>query len=111
VSLLIARGANVNLAGDNHTPLEAAAEHGDLVAAKMLIDNGADVQRATMIGTPLMAAACGGHFRFVEMLLKCGANPSYVDGDGYNAERMANEAKHFEVARLIAGAQRHRAAR
>jgi|AntAceMinimDraft_1070359.scaffolds.fasta_scaffold05690_5 ankyrin repeat protein len=76
VKSLLAKGADVNLMGDNHssTPLGLAAEFGRLSVAKELLDAGAEVNLAsTEIDLPLYLAAYEGHETVVKLLLNAGA--------------------------------------
>lgn len=65
---------NARLGGGN-TPLEDAAEKGQLVVARYLLDNGADVNAARALSGPtaLQLAALAGHKSMVELLLAGGA--------------------------------------
>jgi ankyrin repeat protein len=51
-SLLVDRGANVNLDGPGYTALHAAVLRGDARLAKMLVDHGADLDAPLRNGTP-----------------------------------------------------------
>jgi tetratricopeptide (TPR) repeat protein len=68
---------------DGKTPLQSAAEKGQLVVAKYLLDHGANVNEPTRnrhpVSTPLCAAAENGHKVMVELLLARGAD---VNGGG-----------------------------
>lgn len=84
-ALLIARGANVNVATDprHETPLHVAAQYGNAAAAAVLVGRGADVNAATTFGrTPLHDAAFGlagtsdvdGRVEVAKLLIARGAN-------------------------------------
>lgn len=64
------------------TPLEFAAEKGQLIVAKYLLDHGADVNGAVRTGTPapLYLAANNGHKAMVELLLVHGADVNGARG-------------------------------
>jgi ankyrin repeat protein len=89
------------MAGDNRTPLLAAADVGDVAIGAILIDHGAKVQEVTLLGTPLMVAAGNGHLSFVRMLIDRGVDLDYTDGDGFSARRLAIDAKHQDIVTLI----------
>lgn len=83
-SLLIERGANVNIADDNRvTPLHFAARNNDSAMAKLLIVHGASLEAKGPNGeTPLHVACNTGHIDMVELLLKYGANISAITAQG-----------------------------
>ena len=65
------------------TPLNIAAEAGQLTVATFLLDNGADVEAKVNDGrTPLHLAASAGHRAMVELLLKHKANVNATDNGG-----------------------------
>lgn len=71
--LLIERGADVNF----NTPLQYAAEAGDINMVNLLIEKGADVNFISY-GSPLSEAAKHGKNAIVELLLKKGADLDYA---------------------------------
>ncbi len=113
VSLLLAHGADVNVANKSrHTPLhlavtkpvqpESAAQQNELV--KMLLAAGADANRSTYNGElPLHAAAAAGQSNEVlEQLLNATREPQAVTHAGYHALSEAARNAHHEPALFFA---------
>ena len=50
VSLLLDRGANINLASDGTTPIYTAAAHDNLEMVRFLLDRGADIKHGLLLG-------------------------------------------------------------
>jgi hypothetical protein len=75
IKLLIAKGADVNIASKGgFTALYAAAQDGHEPVIKLLIAEGADVNAANKNGfTPLYVAALNSHDSIVELLIVQGA--------------------------------------
>eukprot|EP00468_Gymnochlora_sp_CCMP2014_P004881 CAMPEP_0167747532 /NCGR_PEP_ID=MMETSP0110_2-20121227/4336_1 /TAXON_ID=629695 /ORGANISM="Gymnochlora sp., Strain CCMP2014" /LENGTH=593 /DNA_ID=CAMNT_0007632449 /DNA_START=314 /DNA_END=2095 /DNA_ORIENTATION=+ len=83
--MLLAQGANVSIADQKGaTPLDVAANHGDLAMVRTLVDFGADVnkprvdsQDSTYLDVfPLFMAAQEGHASVCRALLDLGADPN-----------------------------------
>ncbi len=103
--LLIEKGAKVN-AKDNYgyTPLHLAAIYNRPKIAKLLIEKGAKVNAKDNYGnTPLHY--CGTTFGtapVAKVLLENGADPKIKNNRGKTPLDLANEAKNYPVANLIA---------
>ena len=76
VKNLLARGANVNVTGNNGTkPLHIAAIFGDLEIAKLLINKGADINaNDNGVNTALHWAVHKSYKEIVQLLVKAGAD-------------------------------------
>ena len=114
MSLLLAKGADVNLIGHNgHTAL---MEANSTAKVKLLVAHGAQVNIADEVKkTALMYAVERGEVEVVEALLQAGADASAIDEDGatalmhaleepppYNPEESAKLRKRrIEAARLL----------
>lgn len=105
VRLLLARGANPNLAARNQmkvAALHAASAAGSFGIARLLIEAGADVNAVQQAGfTPLHAAAMTGQLELAKLLLDRGANPHAKTDDGRTALVMAQEAKQQALVDLL----------
>ncbi len=76
VSLLVDRGADVNISGqDGETALAKAIKQGNLEVVEFLLRKGAYPNRGVMGQPPLVLAIQTGRPEMVELLLKYGANP------------------------------------
>src|SRR5687767_1085554 len=93
IELLLARGANPNLANaEGNDPLMMAARHGLVEAAITLLKAGADPKRANRYGTTALMQAARGHLvETVRVLIRAGADRAAVDERGLNAARYARE--------------------
>jgi ankyrin repeat protein len=84
LKLLIERGADVDAAWWCWTPLNGAAERGDLDVAKLLLEKGASVKSKDKSGwTPLFEAAKRGHSEVAKLLLEKGADVNAALEDGW----------------------------
>jgi len=105
VRLLLARGANPNLAARNAmkvAAIHAASASGSLGIALSLIEAGAEVNAVQQAGfTPLHAAAMTGQTELVKLLLDRGADPNAKADDGRTALAMARDAKRQAVIDLL----------
>lgn len=114
VIILLAHKASPNIRGVHEaTALHFAAQRREVEIAKLLIQAGADHNPLADDGRiPLHFAAGNGHVEMVKYLLDNGANKEsnrYVPGrfmdwnvPGLSAQRVAENARHVEVAKLIA---------
>jgi ankyrin repeat protein len=93
VELLIARGANPNLANaEGNDALMLSARHGLVEAVIALLEAGADPVRRNRYGTTALMQAARGHLvETVRVLLRTGADRGQVDERGLNATRYAHE--------------------
>ena len=74
LELLLDAGADVNIIGETRSPLQWAAEYGQLEACELLLEKGATIEERGEDGrTPLMLASIFGHTEVVKLLLKSGA--------------------------------------
>jgi ankyrin repeat protein len=113
VNLLLARGANPNLAGeDGMTTLMVAARFRDIDMVRNLLDRGMDPNQADNDGgTALMEAALKDQYRrqvssrniteIVRLLLDRGANPNLADKYGNTALTKAALTNNMEAVRLL----------
>jgi ankyrin repeat protein len=105
VRLLLARGANPNLAARNAmkvAAIHAATAAGSFGIARLLIEAGADVNAVQQAGfTPLHAAAMTGQVDLAKLLLDRGADPGARTDDGRTALAMARDSKHQAVVDLL----------
>lgn len=105
VTLLLARGANPNLAARNAmkvAALHAASAAGSFGIARALIEAGADVNAVQQAGfTPLHAAAMTGQLQLAKLLLDRGADASAKTDDGRTALVIARDAKQQALVDLL----------
>jgi len=90
----------------SHTPMDLAAQIGDLKIAKLLHKHGGrpnDTASATLLH-PLHYAALYSHVDFVKWALEQGANPSVGSAEGYHPLHYAAEAGHIPVLEALIGA-------
>jgi uncharacterized protein len=98
-SLLIDRGANVNLPdGNGSTPLSLAAQFGYREICKLLLENGAAVDRSDANGrTPLTIAAWCGHVATCTVLLDHGADVNLPQTDGWSPLMLSTYSQDTDV--------------
>lgn len=105
VELLLARGADVNLASQNAQrvmPLHSSVALQSIAITKTLLDHGADVNAVQEEGyTPLHEAARNGQLDMVKLLLNYGANINAVTSAGKTALALAQEGNHHDVVALL----------
>lgn len=103
--LLLARGAQVNLASQNAqkvAPLHSAVAGGDEGIVADLLTRGADVHARQELGfTPLHNAAAEGNETIIRLLLERGADPAARSDSGKTAEEIAREKGLTAAAELL----------
>ncbi len=108
VDLLLAHGANVNLASHNPmrvAPLHSAVAQRRIDIARRLIAHGADVNAAQADDfTPLHGAAQNRQAEMVELLLMHGAHVNARQGGGQTALTLARAARADDVIALLEAA-------
>jgi TPR repeat protein len=101
-TLLLDRGAAVDLARFGATPLCIAAEMGHVAMVKLLLDRGATVNLANANGvTSLFMAAQNGHNRLAELLLDRGAAVDQEMNNGATPLFQAAQNGHDRLAKLL----------
>lgn len=106
VKLLVARGADVNLADHaGWSPLIHAAYFGSgNEVLGLLIDHGAKVDAQNNRGlTALYLASAAGHEPQVQLLLAHGANPAIASASGYTPVRVAQLRGLSKIVELLEG--------
>ena len=84
VRILLNKGANVSIVGDNGaTALHFSTQKGHLATSKMLVNKGANLEAATTDGvTPLHMVAEDGYSEVMRVLIEAGPIPTAVDWMG-----------------------------
>ena len=101
---LIKRGAKVNAngAGQNFTPLHAAAEHNSCGVADILIQHGAEVDAKNASGqTPLFFTAEGDHCDMVKLLISHGADLNTESANRFTPLHEAASQNALRTAELL----------
>ena len=101
VELLLAYGADVNLAAANYKQALWWAAYNGLPLVKLLVDHGADVNVVCDDGTALSVACAGGHRQTVDLLLERGAHVDTVETVETTALIEASRSGHKEIAELL----------
>jgi len=84
MNLLLSFGADIHSPDEyGHTPLQLAADSGNLEIVKELIKRGANVNQPEYGRTPLHIAASSGNLEIVKELIKSGANVNQPDENGF----------------------------
>lgn len=112
LDLLLARGADPNLAANNPMnvrPLHSAVAHRDaataLALAETLLRHGAEANAQQEGGyTALHEAASSGHLPLARLLLARGANPALANAAGLTPHDLAEKHGHTEAAALLRAA-------
>jgi hypothetical protein len=90
IDLLLKYGADIDdKIVNGETALNSAVSHHNTVAALKLIERGADVNNKGSGWPPLLSAAWSGEAVLCAALLRAGADLNAVDGQGWDALRMA----------------------
>ncbi|XP_068219711.1 uncharacterized protein [Palaemon carinicauda] len=92
-SLLIERGADVNIEDSNKTtPLHTACFHGHSRIASLLIDSNANINAQDQRGnTPLHSAVSGGHAELINVLLERNCDTTIPNKEGQYFTHLVNE--------------------
>ena len=101
---LIKRGAKVNAngAGQNFTPLHAAAERNSCGVADILIQHGAEVDAKNASGqTPLFFTAEGDHCDMVKLLISHGADLNMKSANRFTPLHEAASQNALRTAELL----------
>ncbi len=100
---LIARGADVNAGGADHTtPLHWAVHRDDAALTKKLLAAGARVDAANDYGaTPMSVAAAEGNADVIGLLLDAGANVDSPTPEGQTALMAVARTGRLDAARLL----------
>jgi uncharacterized protein len=104
LDFLLTHGVDVNTRGQyGQSALGAAAEAGQMEAARLLIDRGASLDNRTTISyeTPLTEAAQMNRTSMVKFLLDRGANPAAKDVMNCTALDWARKNGNSELAKLV----------
>jgi ankyrin repeat protein len=105
VRLLLANGADVNIASRNTqrvAPLHSAVAGGSAEIVRDLLGHGADVHARQDLGfTPLHGAAADGNEEMIRMLLAHGSDRAARTDAGKTAADIARERGKEKVARLL----------
>ena len=84
-AVLLRHGAQVNLASENGSPLNLAAQIGCLGLVELLLAHGALINHRNIKGaTPLTLASSNGHAAIVQHLLQAGADAHVLANDGFS---------------------------
>jgi len=98
VKFLLSKGANVNLANKETTPIARAAAWGNVKIVKMLIDHGANKDEPTNGDFPIISASSTGNFAVVKYLTEIDTNINVIDKNGRNALLYAAQNGHLGTA-------------
>ncbi|XP_048251786.1 uncharacterized protein LOC124123099 [Haliotis rufescens] len=100
--LLLSKGANPSLTGDdNDTLLHAASEGGNIDIVRHVIGDFDINTRGWNGHTPLMLAVCGGHKDVVDFLVDYGADVHMVDNDGDSLLHLACEKGNLKMVKHV----------
>jgi uncharacterized protein len=106
--LLLARGADPNLAANNDrrvAPIHAVAARCNILLLQTMLRHGADPNLKQHGGlTALHTVAAHGKLAMVEMLLSHGANPRPATDHGLTPATLARQNSHLQIATLLEGA-------
>lgn len=83
ISILLAWGADLNIAGEDDTPLSIAVKYNKPEMIKLLLSHDADVNIQDKYGrTPLYCAVAWGHQNCLKILLEAKADPNVQNKNG-----------------------------
>jgi len=104
VETLIELGANVNaIDSEGRNALHMCAWNGHSDIVQILIEANCDVNHvsSTQGATPLLISAQQGHIDACAILLTAGSQPNHVDNYGRNAQDVADNCGHRDIAILL----------
>ncbi|MCX5921722.1 MAG: ankyrin repeat domain-containing protein [Candidatus Dependentiae bacterium] len=103
IKLLIALGADVNVAGENDVaPLFFASANNNIEAVRLFLSLGADVNKSNNKGqTPLLIACISNNIAIVKALLAAGADANVMDNNGNTPLSIATEKHYKELENLL----------
>ena len=103
VRILLNKGANVSIVGDNGaTALHLSTQKGHLATSKMLVNKGANLEAATTDGvTPLHMVAEDGYSEVMRVLIEAGANPDSRRLDGATPLFIAAQRGKMNAIRML----------
>ncbi|ROW10101.1 hypothetical protein VMCG_02079 [Cytospora schulzeri] len=110
-SMWVERGADVNAAPDNITPLQHAVHNGHASLVHYLLDREADVNSNagtctdTPMDKPILLAARKGHELVVQYLLAAQADITCLTKDGITPLYLAAEYGHLTIVRRLLAAE------
>ncbi|XP_071099037.1 serine/threonine-protein phosphatase 6 regulatory ankyrin repeat subunit B-like [Haliotis cracherodii] len=100
--MLLSKGANPSLTGDdNGTLLHAASRGGNIDIVRHVIADFDLNTRGWNGHTPLMLAVCGGHTDVVDFLVEHGADVNMVDNDGDTLLHLACESGNLTMVKHV----------
>ena len=103
VKYLVGKGANINAAHNNRSPIQIACGKSDLEIITFLLDHGADltVGANSEIGTPLHWAAGENRVDVAELLLSRGADVNALNAPGLTPLVLATANTCAPMVRLL----------
>ncbi|KAB8215101.1 ankyrin repeat-containing domain protein, partial [Aspergillus novoparasiticus] len=103
VQVLLARGADVNTQGGEHsTALQAASSEGHEMVVQILLDRGANINAYEgKYGTALQAASSKGHYKVAQILLDRGADVNAQEGEHNTALQAASFEGHGRIVHML----------
>ena len=102
ISLLLARGADINKVDHRYgTPLTVAARGRSMALVLLLLDRGADINLDGRYGTPLAIAVKAGNSAIVSLLLDRGADINTVDHRYGTALTVAARGRSMDMVSLL----------
>jgi ankyrin repeat protein len=101
--MLLDRHASINIRNNyGDTPLDFAAQTGNIEIARLLISKGALVNNTDGVSSPLCRAAGNGHRDMVEFLISVGAKVNArVNSRGWTPLHAAADAGHLDIVKLL----------
>ncbi|MBC7806238.1 MAG: ankyrin repeat domain-containing protein [Akkermansiaceae bacterium] len=99
---LLSKGANIDGAQENGTPLTDAAKLGYVEMVALLIEHGADLEARDLAeNTPLLNASQNGYAAICDLLLAAGADVFVRDEFDRSVLDVAHSRKEEQIARIL----------